>query len=1107
MTCRIAFCLLFASAAMWAQNTAQINGAIKDSAGLAVPGAEVKATQTATGAVRTAVSGADGAYVLPNLPLGPYQVEVSKEGFSKYVQSGILLQVDDNRTIDAALKVGAVNEQVTVQADASLVETHSTSVGTVVDEQRVLEMPLNGRDVTELIFLAGMATPGVGSSSLRNYPTILISVAGGIGPSTQYMVDGTNHNDSYNNLNYPLPFPDALQEFKVETSALPAQYGYHSGATVNIVTKSGTNQLHGDLFEFFRNGDLNARDSFAPARDTVRRNQFGGVIGGPIIKNKLFFFAGWQDTIQRSTPSQNVGYVPTPAMLAGDFTAFASPACNAGKQYTLKSTFGFNNNIISPSLFSPAALKFAALLPTTTNPCGQAFYPLLSDDTENLAVARADYQKSDKHSLFLRFQVANYQAPSTYVPGNELTANANAQADRFYSLAFGDTYLIGSSMVNSFHLGATRASIVKVPDNISTWPKLGVNAAYNPDTEPAAVVTGGNGFNDASGSDIINTDYSGPNPHVSDDVSWVKGTHQIGFGASFLLQILNYASGVNAVGRMTFDGSSTGLGMADFLTGNAVTWSQGNVQSYLYARQKYYGLYIQDSWKATSRLTINYGVRWEPFFGETNKHGYYDNFLPAQFYQNVHSTKYPNAPAGLFFPGDPQWSPGGTSIAATRYNEFMPRLGLVWDPFGTGKTTIRASAGMFNDRSQMYTMSSMEQDSPYGVAILVNNVKMDNPWASYGGNPLPYVLSPNTPFPTYANMVNANFHWKPPETNQFNLSIQRQVGQDWLLQANYVGNTTSHIVTEDQTNAATFLGLGPCTLNGVSYPVCSTTANTNQRRPYVTANPTQGGYYALMSYIDDGGTASYNGLFLSAQKRLSKGISVLANYTWSHCIGDLWNSDPGNVSASSVTPFGRKNSRGNCASSDVRHVFNLSAVATTPKFANRALRLLASDWQFAPILKLKSAQFYTVATGVDTALNGEGGQRANIVAGVNPYINSTNPHACAATYCVAWANPAAYISPAIGTLGTLSFNSQRGPAFVQVDMAMSRTFAVWEKKTLQLRAETFNLPNHVNLSAPAPSLTNANSFAITSDVSGTSSPGAVNTGDFRVIQFAMKFVF
>ena len=365
-------CLLVGCSAVLAQtSTAQISGTVKDESGAAIPGAEVKATQAATGAVRSVISGTDGSYVLANLPVGPYTLEVTKEGFSRFVQTGIVLQVDANPSIDIPLKVGSVNERVQVQAEAGQVETHSTGVGNVVDNQRVVEMPLNGRNPLELVLLNGMATlPGPGAiNNVRNYPTIVISVAGGQGGnSATYLLDGALYEDPYNNLTLPLPFPDALQEFKVETSALPAQYGYHSGAAVNAVTKSGSNEFHGDLFEFLRNGDLNARNFFAAHRDTLKRNQFGGVIGGPVKKDKLFFFAGVQHTSQRSDPNSLTAFVPTAQMLAGDFTAVASPSCQQGKQITLSAAAGFVNNQIPVSRLNPVALNINKTMPVSTDP-------------------------------------------------------------------------------------------------------------------------------------------------------------------------------------------------------------------------------------------------------------------------------------------------------------------------------------------------------------------------------------------------------------------------------------------------------------------------------------------------------------------------------------------------------------------------------------------------------------------------------------------------------------------------------------------------------------------------------------------------------------------
>ena len=1087
--------LFAACLGLWGQSTAQINGNVRDASGLAVPDATVKVTQTATGAVRTANSGTDGAYVLANLPIGPYLLEVTKDGFTKYAQSGIVLQVDSNPTIDVSMKVGSVNEQVTVQADANMVETHTTSVGTVVDNQRVVEMPLNGRNATQLVFLAGMATIGGANggflNSVRNYPTVMISVAGGVANQQTYALDGANHNDAYNGLNLPLPFPDALQEFKVETSALPAQYGLHSTAAVNAVTKSGTNEIHGNLFEFFRNGDLNARDFFAPTRDTLKRNQFGGTVGGPIRKDKLFFFLGYQGTELKSDGTQNSAFVPTQQELQGNFTVAASSAC--GKAITLPSALGFTNNQISPTLLNPAALKISSYLPVPTNACGQVNYGLLSNQSEHMGVARIDYQQSAKSQIFGRFYVTNFAQPSTFDGKNALTLNSNAQADRVYSLALGNTYLFGSNLVSSFRVGENRAEIPKIVDNFATWPQLLVDAPYNPAPAPRVSVTG-QGFGIGSGNSIINHDMTGPDTNISEDLSLIRGSHQLGFGVNYLHTLINYASGINATGFPTFNGNITGMPMADFLTGAAATWTQGNI-SYFYNRQTYLGLYFQDSWKISSRLTVNYGVRWEPWFPISSKEGLFMRFDQGLFNQNVHSTVHVNAPAGLVFPGDPQWT-SGNSIANSRYNEFVPRIGLVWDPQGNGKMTVRAAFGSYTDRSGLYALSSFGQDPPIGNVVTLQNVNLSHPWANYpGGNPLPITLSRDMTFPTFGAYITYPPDWKPLWVNQWNLSIQRQIGNNWLVSANYLGNNTFHLVTEDQLNPALYLGPS------------STLGNTNQRRPLYLQNPSQGQFYGIISQGAPYGTGSYNALYFSLQKRLSHGVNILANYTWSHCISDEWNGQPGNNGVSSVTPGNRRADRSNCApnivATDQRQLFNLSLVYQTPKFSGKALRLLASDWQVAPIVNIKSAQFYTVTLGQDVALNGETAQqRPNLVSGVDPY--DTSSVACPGTFCVPWNNRAAFSTPAAGTLGNLGIANMKGPGVFQLDLALSRMFRIREKQTLQVRGEAFNLPNHVNFATPSGALNGGTFGTINSDISGTS---GLSAGDYRVVQFALKYIF
>ena len=363
----LAIAISVACVTAWSQaiSTSQVSGTVQDATGAAIPAAQVVLRQTETGQSRATVTATDGSFILPNLPIGPYRMEVAKDGFATYVQTGIVLNVNTNPIINATLKIGAISEQVSVQAEALAVETHSSGVGQVISHQEVVELPLNAREPTQLILLAGNATTqGTVANDLnsnKNFPTITLSVAGGNGNQISFSLDGGTANNPFNGLNQPLPFPDALQEFKVETSSVGAQTGQHASASVTVATRSGTNSLHGNLFEYTRNYLFNGRSATALVRDSLKQNQFGGTIGGAIIKNRLFYFAGWQSTIKKSNPANNQGYSMTPDMLTGDFSVIASTQCQT-RQITLAAPFV--NNVIPKSLMDPIAMNIAKLLPT-----------------------------------------------------------------------------------------------------------------------------------------------------------------------------------------------------------------------------------------------------------------------------------------------------------------------------------------------------------------------------------------------------------------------------------------------------------------------------------------------------------------------------------------------------------------------------------------------------------------------------------------------------------------------------------------------------------------------------------------------------------------------
>ena len=1059
-------------AGVWAQSTAQISGTVTDQSAAILPGVEVTVTQTATGVTRSVVTNETGGFILPNLPVGPYRLEAGLPGFRTYVQTGIVLQVGSNPVMNVRLEVGQVSETVEVQANAALVETRNTGISQVIDNTRVLELPLNGRQVTELVLLSGVATTsnqGTLNPGSRNYPTLIIQVAGGMQTGLTYNLDGGNHNDPYNNLNLPLPFPDAMLEFKVETSGLAAQYGFHSSGAVNAVTKSGTNELHGSAFEFLRNGAMNARNAFDLTNDGLKRNQFGGTIGGPMVKNKLLFFAAHQHTTQRSRPSASRAYIPTAAVLAGDFTAIASPACNNGRQITLTPSQGFVNNTIDPSMFSKVALNLVhhKLFPSSSDPCGLIRFGSTPKTNEGVTTGRMDYQWTTRHSLYGRYLEARLDTPTDYDGANILTLTNGNQKQRAYSFVLGDTYLIGAHAVSSFRGAVNRTVNEKINPEFFDITSLGAKNVYEsvPNMAYMSIATG---FNIATS--LVNPGhYNSDSFHLGEDLSLIMGAHQIGVGASWIHQSFNGSSGVARVANPVFNGHFTNLGMADFLLGKPSSFVQGNA-TLSNTRQNSIAFYLQDTWKATSRLTVSPGVRWEPHTAPYAL-GRPMHFEREWFDQGVKSAVFKNAPAGLQYTGDPLVP--GYKLGYNSWLKFAPRLGLAWDARGDGRTTIRTAYGLFYDLPPMFHWGG--NGSPWSNQVSVNDPAggLDEPWLGYpGGNPFPTVLTPDVVFPQSVFYINFKLHMKPAYVHQWNLSLQRQAGADWMVSANYIGTSAIHGQSATEGNPAIYI------------PGASTTGNTNARRLLNLANPAEGKYFANMTQLGDESTSNYNGLLLSVQRRRSKGITVQGNYTWSHCIGDIFISG-GNQTGSGDYPGRRGYDRTSCPG-DARHIFNMSTVYETPQFSSTAMRLLASAWQVSGIVRLQSGSYFTVTSGFNTSLgSGFGTDRANQVLG-DPYL----PHKS----INGWLNPAAFARPADGVWGNASQNIQ-GPGFITINMGLTRRFHVRESQSVEFRAETFNVPNHVNPNNPVTALNNQNFGKI------------LSAGEPRIMQLALKYLF
>ncbi len=1068
---------------VWAQGaTAQISGSVKDQTGAVLPGAEVTATQTETGIARNALTDETGNYVLPNLAVGPYRVEVALPGFRTYVQNGIVLQVSSSPVINAVLEVGAVSEQVEVQANAAMVETRNSGIGQVMENERILELPLNGRNVNDLIVLAGAAVQ-TGTTSNRSFAgSPIVNVAGGLGFTAGYSLDGALHIDPYNGQSLPLPFPDALQEFKVETSGLSAQSG--RGTAVGAVTKSGTNALHGDAFEFVRNDLFNARSYFATSHGTLKRNQFGGTVGGPIVKNKLFFFGGYQGTTLRQDPADTRSFVPTAAMLAGDWTAFASPVCNAGRPITLRAPFVSNR--IDPAQYSKVALNIVNKLPKTSDPCGEIRYGNRTVEDDWQAVGKVDYQWTDKHSVFGRYMAthANIPHPHTFSPDNLLTVAGRGFDNLAQAYAFGDVYLLSPNTVNAFRLATNRVAVGRHGAKYFSPNEVGINAfSY---LEKVLVLTVSGGFGLAGGTQV-DSSFRTTTYQASDDVSLVRGAHQMSFGANLAHSRSNTNSNQISTPNFSFNGQETGLGLSDFFLGRLSSFTGGGPNG-LYMREWYAAMYGQDTWKATPRVTVNYGLRWEPFLPQVSANGRVYNFNYDRFRQGIRSTIFKNAPAGFYYPGDPGF-PGKSGIDK-QFMNFAPRLGFAWDVNGDGRTSVRASYGLSYNYLPLQWRIDAGRAAPWGAETTVASPPggLENPWQGFpGGDPFPLTFDVNAPFAPYGSYETTPYNIHTTTVSSWNLSIQRQIGKDWLASTTYMGSQAVHMWVQKATNSAVYLAGGPCTLNGVTYNPCSSTANTNQRRRFNLEKPQE--LTGIIDEFDDGGTQSYNGLLLSLQRRAARGVTVSGNYTWSHCIGD--NADANGMGPSAGASFQDPNNRdfdrGNC-DSDRRHIFNLTAVAETPQFANPTVRAVVTGWRVSGIYRKSSGSFLTMTSGIDRALTGIGGQRPNQVL-ADPYADQS------ARPLTNYLNLAAFAQPALGTLGNMGRANIEGPGTWQFDMSLSREFRVRENQKLEFRAEAYNILNSFRPVNP--------NLAINSNTFGQ----IRNALDPRIMQFALKYVF
>jgi hypothetical protein len=1079
---------LLLSSVAWGQGLSTINGTVTDATGAVVPGAKITATELETSLAREAVSSAEGLYVIGSLRPTRYTLTATALGFRQFTQTGIVLTANDTVTIHLKLEIGSASETVNVEAAAVQVDTTTATLRQVVDSARMVELPLNGRNAAQLTSLVAGAVSAnnVNNSdqgTTKTFPAaVTVSVNGGRTNNIAFNLDGVHSEDIFSNVNQPLPMPDALQEFSFQTSNFSAEYGQNSAGVVNVVTKSGTNAIHGDAFDFVRNAVFNARNFFAATRDQLKRNQFGGTIGGPIIKDKLFFFGGYQGTRTRNTQGGLSAFVPTGSNLAGDFSAYLSasdpnnPLHRAVPVKDPTSAQPFPNNQIPISLFDNSSLAMLKYLPPSDRGNGLTFYstPVIQNFDE--FITRIDCSVSVNDRLNFRFNKAWYNQPGIFANNNLLTY-ADHTPDNSYNTAIQETHVFGPALLNDFRFGVTRETTSRHPPNATPNVRdFGVQNLYQ--TSNRAIesfnVSGYFGFGQFADSVFARTTFD-----WYDTVRWVKGRHSLAVGGTFERARFNQDNHLFQNGTFSFTGDISGIAIADFLMGKLRTFTQG-WGSFQKDRNILFSGFIQDTLKISSRLTLNYGLRFEPSFPWHDLFDQAEAFSPALYLQGVRSQTYTNAYPGEIFTGDAGFPVDGRSNS---WNNWAPRFGFAYDPFGDGKTSLRGGAGIFlNSRVPAFSNDAMVQTSPFSPTVsLINPPSFSNP---YQGASNPFPLSFPVPhdfvFPTPVRVYSwdaSHYKLQTPTVYNWNLTIERQLKPNWLARIAYVGSRTNHLNENEQLNPAVYIP--------------GSALGSDARRPFQP--------YTSIVQATGSGNSWYNAMQLSLEKRFSNNFTVLANYTWSKSHDNMpYGTDVTSpilnavIAKSPYTPNFKSLDTGP-SDFDYAHVFVVSYVWQLPDFsgASRWLRGVAGNWQLSGIITAQSGSPIPITAGQDrsqTAIGADKGQLMDPVA--------YGPGACGNTApCVNYLIPSAFALPALGTYGNIAKGTFRGPGFLNTDLGISKRFPINERWGLQLRAEFFNGLNRGNLNNPSASVSGAGFGSIRS------------ARDPRIGQVALKVFF
>ena len=1167
--------VLFALALASASITGSISGVVMDKSGAVISGATVVATDTQTGIQTTQKTDAKGFYNLPTLAVGTYNLEITHVGFKTFRQTGLVIDANSALRADASLDVGSINEKIEVSTEAAMVDTQTTQMGEVIEGSKMTSVPLNGRSFIDLLSLQPGVSPYKNTDTMTSGigmdPTTISgdqtngtqSVNGGRTGSNGFMVNGADAQEGVHNGAAIIPNLDSIYEFRIITNNFDAEYGNFSGGQINVVTKAGTNGFHGNLFNFLRNTDFDAANFFAGgARGDFKQNQFGGTIGGPIKKDRVFFFGDYQGNRQILGQTQSFA-VPTAADRTGNLldeagaltntvtgTAWAgilsselgypvqngepyySPGCTSSDQNT---GCVFPNAVIPTSAWSPVAtatLQYIqapnANLPSGANYEASSFNQHLRDDKLGFRLdANTPYGTLFGYYFFDQFSVTTPYAQGISFPGFDSSVQGRAQM-----INLGLTTTINNSTVNDVRLAFLRNRYfggipiggTGVPlTSLGFAAPAGSGASFNGGIAPINPALEGvpsfvfNNYSFGLPQDALrqfNNTYQ-----IIDNFTKIVGTHTLQFGADFHYDQINERNYDDANGAYTFDGSETGLDFADYLIGAPVNFTQAS-QQLLDSRDKYFGAYAQDSWRATPNLTINYGLRYEimtPWYDTQNK---LETVIPGE-----QSQTFPTAPVGLVVPGDPGVP---RTLAPIQYHNFAPRIGFAYSPDNTegflgklvggpGKTSIRVGYGLFYSAIEDATGFVEVGDAPYGLyysspePTLLATPFIDRATGKNEGQKFPFTFPPANASPKNPD---TNFNWvqatpisgadylyphdKIPRVQEFELSLQRQLGSSTVASVSYVGSVGRHLLTFEESNPAS---ASLCLALNAQLPTGATPCgpfgedNTYTLTDGTTVNgtrPTFGINFGSNPYMITAVSSSFNSLQVSL-KHNEKYANFLVAYTWEKSI------DNGSTSFDATNPFSPSQSRA-LSIFDVPQDLTVSYTVQLPfeKLTGGAAKRLTAGWALSGITTFAKGEPVQLNETDDNSLSGTFADTIDVPSyannGSHLFANRNPRNSAGQPYF----NPNFFTFEPVGQVGDAMRRFFSGPGINNFDLALLKDTQLTERTQVQFRAETFNIFNHAQFMNPSGDINNT----------GQGGFGFVTAArDPRIMQLALKFSF